>query len=680
MRKFAPWLFFFPIILGTVYLFFYFFGSKILPESKIYQYANATLERQLGLNFKYHGFYVHFPKAIVFRDIEIFQKKQKILSAEELDLQLDYEFDKTRPIHSSIVLSKIDLMDFKHIGEIVDQLKSNQKKAVKTNTEQTFILSQAESWLETPDIHIRQASLLFQGIPLIAEGSIRSFNRFRARLNTPYGALLLSGAMKEKRALLSADLNMALEDGALNINMNTEIDFSEKMTKLKHQRMSLSFAQSKYLKYPFEIIFKGHSQLFKNILSGTLRFLPPKEQEGSTVLTGETDFYLPLKEANKWELRNAALTLSNWHSPGLEAGLFKIVGFISKKNHRLNAEASQLALTFPFFAKPLFFNELTGSWSNFSADIPLSEGSFEDHRYFLKLTSKDIRTLVELEIIGDFFQLDWFKASSKKKRSAPSLSPNLRLKVDVDSLAIGKINASTASAKVFASPHKIVLEELNAKMVGTDVLLNGTYVPKTKKFLGHYQCPQIKADTIGQILGEKVKLEGTFAMKGDIHYAYGEPTRVSAMLTNATKTIVLDKTSLQENIWKLPFISSKKSYQDIMINFESKILSTLEKDRIQYTIETLKADLGEFQVHMSGMIEKAKDIQTYLVDADIDLYFSDYFKNNYINATQGVKLLTSTSTAFKHFEKPRLWDGPSHLIKIKVGQEKGKNTYKPVKD
>ncbi|MBL8994276.1 MAG: hypothetical protein JNM63_13120 [Spirochaetia bacterium] len=279
---------------------------------------------------------------------------------------------------------------------------------------------------------------------------------------------------------------------------------------------------------------------------------------------------------------------------------------------------------------------------------------------------------IGLDLAGNLFENDWLAENVPDQKTGGDASDPISLHghFEIERVNWGGLRLNAVSADAgFHSP-KWEWTKASFDYQGQKIGLDGAYDTGEKKGVGFFGAESFDLKILETYLADSnqsASVDGKVSVKG----AYEWSPR--GFLVNADfeslGSVALANSSYQKKIWRLPFISSKKSTEDLFQGIAGGFHYQGSDSGKNLDLKNIRFLSEEFAFRFDGQMAVGKPDWKF----DLEFLFSDYFMNQHIIWNEGLKRFARLSAPEDPF---RMTNGSlTHTLGLALEKKAGEFRY-----
>lgn len=659
IRRILLYLFLAVCILLSAFWGFIFW----IPGDQAYQALNQFLFAKTGLHFRYERFERSLGQ-IRFAGVQVFSEEGVL--AEALSLGWGFHVSWKEGVHFDNLFKVKSLRaDWKKLSQVFrDHAKQIEPPSAAGDHFLKRLLARTEYFLS-----VENAEILISGKPLRLEGYAASWGATGWEIE--WGPIKLRAEGE-----VYPDLNV---EGVYRLGNEAlkAIGFSGKLVArlpdLTAEPLRLEPVWGEDIRKRFEILKKPMS------LNGT--FTVEKTIVGRFRANSDSIFQGAIFLDSDRALTDPRITISEGMVRQLvidapfaaQANELTLEGFVLKSGVTMNGSLRDLKVSHPRLREPIVAPLLRFNYESSGKSISFESGEIglENGKYRLSGDWRPADKNIHFSLSGNLFDKKWL-SENPSERGGGGSSEGLTIQghVDIGRVNWGPIGLDEVVADLdFHSP-KWEWNRASFAYLGQKIGLSGAYDSDEKRMAGTFAAESFDLKILEPYLAEPnqiASVSGKISAQGP--YEWTPNGYLVGADFESLGTVSLANTSYQKKIWKLPFISSKKSTEDLFQSLSGGVRYQGSDKGNQLELKEIRFLSEEFAFRLGGRMAPGKPDWKF----DLDFLFSDYFMNQHIIWNDGLRRFARMASP----EDPMRATNQSltHILGVALEKKSGEFSY-----
>ncbi|HMB02067.1 MAG TPA: hypothetical protein VKS21_13865 [Spirochaetota bacterium] len=620
-------LFFFILFIITAVIL-YFFGNKILPEKKIYNFINHKLETKTGLQFKYKDFRVSLTEGIVFKKVKVFDNNINI-DAEYITLYLSLAGENPY-LFNNITIKGSSFRYDKNFLNFLKKITAAQPE-MQTGSAAGWLFKVLQNNL----ISLKDMTVFYGREKININASVYNFTVIKAELMLDRHRAELQYDLDLEKGLVSVEYFLPENQylGKVNLNLPVVKKGDNFILLLQNQRVKLQsnpYLAKGYYRFDGRLVYRDNI-----FLKAAFRGLDSQGIRGAFSLN-----YYFKSGRYKVDLRN--LILSSLQYEPLTFSNVSAAGTLTsaKENIKLNAQEATVELD--LFTEPVRLQQTRLSYRNDTLTIAPATAFLKKHKYTLSGHAASPFTNLNLKISGSYFSDSLLAAGENslagEEESAGADNISLHIPLQFKHIKLSDYAFSDFRGVLCFNKELVTVTNLFCRYRGNELNGSVNYFSDSGKSKIRLYSSLFSLKDGTALLDKDIDISGKVRHRLQLLMQQDKIIAYNLYFSNIDN-IFLKDTSLQQSVWGLPIFTSLKSTEDIFYSFRGRIRYT-NGSRAVYSLKRCYLEAGEYELILNGDISVAAD--TFAYKLDMIFYYSDTFKNRYISL--GHSYIKSKST------------------------------------
>ena len=605
------------------YLFIYYFGDQFLPKELPSRFINHLLSDRLGITVDYRTFHLIIPNKISFRGVRLKKEKKTMVAMDKLSIDIRPDWGQLE-FNLWIVITGIDLNKVNGLEETLRLPKAPSPPPDRELSERKKLWQKI---FDSPTIAVRKAVYSSDQGDIWLNATLYGFERLAGEIETDHGRITIQGSHETKRIELSGEISFPFRSSKLTANLrHVAINYISDTPTLDLEDLGIRIDPFPYSKLPLVANLIGKMNIGREITNScTLHPVkgPHITADGKIkIKTGKT--------FASYSVRVDSLRVSPFQFGPCQAEKINLQGYYSPHKKEFFYRIHNLEIQPHFLKYPISVSILEGSMRDTSFQTDPAGIGLHKELYTASLSSEDISKSIKLTLEGERLNLNVFTTEGQRKGKRLRLPP-FEIDASMEELSLKRLKAMEVKGMIRVASNRVFIPQSVLTLFHARTYLAGHYNLKEKIFQGNFSSSDISEKTIVQLFEMPMSLKGKLGTKGEVTYGGGN-TYLRGTISNRGSLLIQDS-YLQKKIWTLPFITSKKTTLDIATFLQANFFASFfPHGKNKYDVTEGLGHFGEYQLALKGEFNKKEG--EFLYKADVDLFFTDYFKNNYINASE----------------------------------------------